>query len=310
MKCQAGRRFMNGVDIAGVVTPVQRAKPMSMVSLHSRIANIHSKQPWFVLSAANHYDLVLSDEPAISHFYSFKTKPLSDTTFAVPDGCVDILFDLDSTNPGARVCGTTLEARRAGLKSDHHYFGVRFAPGVTPDFLCVSADDLVDQELDFMGVINGAESVFEQVVQEREFAGKVRVLEAFLRGKAARRVSRLTLSAVHEICEEKGHISLSELEERTGYCKRTLQRYFNSDLGMSPKAFSRIIRCQAAIYDINHQDNVTFSDLACDLGFSDQPHFLREFKKLVSVTPVEYRQQVKHVTYLQRIRYRRPIMAQ
>jgi len=280
-----------------------------MVSVHSRIASIHSKQPWFVLSAATHYDLVLSDEPAISHFYSFKTKPCSEATFAVPDGCVDILFDLDQTRPSARVCGTTLEARGAGLKSSHHYFGVRFAPGVTPDFLCVSADDLVDQQLNFLDVIKGAGPLFAQVIQQKEFAGKVRVLEAFLRGKSARQVSRLTLNAVHEICEEKGHIYLNQLEERTGYCKRTLQRYFNNDLGMSPKAFSRIIRCQAAIYDINHQDNIAFSDLACDLGFSDQPHFLREFKKLVSATPVEYRQQVKDVAYLQRIRYRRSIMA-
>ncbi len=276
---------------------------MSIVSIHSKVASIHSKQPWFVLSAAKHYDLVLSDEPAISHFYNFKTKPLSGMTFAVPDGCVDILFDCDKTNPSARVCGTTLEARSADLKGDHDYFGVRFSLGVTPDFLNVSAGDLVDHQVGFLDAVTGAEPVFDQIVSQPEFAGKVALLGQFLRGKSARKVSQLTLKAVQSICEEKGDICLKQLEEQTGYCSRTLQRQFLSDLGMSPKAFSRIIRCQSAIYDINHRDDIAFSDLACDLGFSDQPHFLREFKKFVSATPVEYQQQVKQVTYLQRIRY-------
>ncbi|WP_236037331.1 helix-turn-helix domain-containing protein [Marinomonas vulgaris] len=48
---------------------------------------------------------------------------------------------------------------------------------------------------------------------------------------------------------------------------------------------------------------VAFSDLACDLGFSDQSHFLREFKKLVSVTPLDYLHQVKQETYVSRLRY-------
>ena len=137
---------------------------MSIVSIHNKVASIHSKQPWFVLSAAKHYDLVLSDEPAISHFYSFKTKPLSGMTIAVPDGCVDILFDCDKTNPSARVCGTTLEARSAELKGDHDYFGVRFSLGVTPDFLNVSADDLVDHQVDFLDAVTGAEPVFDHIV--------------------------------------------------------------------------------------------------------------------------------------------------
>ncbi|MGM0951905.1 MAG: helix-turn-helix domain-containing protein [Pseudomonadota bacterium] len=276
---------------------------MPIVSMRNKVAGIHSKQPWFVLSAASHYDLVTSDNPAISHFYSFKANPLNGMTFAIPDGCVDIVFDCDESNPSAKVCGTTLEARSAELKHDHLYFGVRFSLGVIPDFLDVSAAGLVDHELGFMDAASGAESVFDQVVSQPEFAGRVSVLRNFLRDKQVRRVSRLTLEVVRIICEAKGDIRVCQLEKFTGYCSRTLQRQFLRDLGMSPKAFCRIIRCQSAIYDINHRDVVAFSDLAFDLGFSDQSHFLREFKRFVSTTPVEYQHQVKQETYLQRIRY-------
>ncbi|MBB5321948.1 helix-turn-helix domain-containing protein [Marinobacter oulmenensis] len=276
---------------------------MALVSIRNRVAGIHSKQPWFVLSAADHYDLIESDTPAISHFYSFKANPLNGMTFAVPDGCVDIVFDCDDAGPSAKVCGTTLEARSAELKQDHLYFGVRFSLGMVPDFLDVSAEGLVDHELSFLDAVKGSKTVFDQVVSEREFAGRVTVLRNFLRDKNVRRVSRLSLEVVQAICEAKGDIRVHQLRELTGFCTRTLQRQFHRDLGMSPKAFSRIIRCQSAIYDINHRDSVAFSDLACDLGFSDQSHFLREFKRFVSATPLEYQQQVRQKTYLERIRY-------
>ena len=40
-----------------------------------------------------------------------------------------------------------------------------------------------------------------------------------------------------------------------------------------------------------------------DLGFADQPHFLKEFKKLVSTTPMHYQDKVKHESYLKKIEY-------
>jgi AraC-like DNA-binding protein len=72
---------------------------------------------------------------------------------------------------------------------------------------------------------------------------------------------------------------------------------------MSPKTFCRIIRCQAALDTLNTQHDVSFSDLALDLGFSDQSHFLRDFKKLVSTTPCDYQRKMTQNAYTDRINY-------
>ncbi|WP_411020101.1 helix-turn-helix domain-containing protein, partial [Salmonella sp. ZJJH21_0028] len=91
--------------------------------------------------------------------------------------------------------------------------------------------------------------------------------------KSARRPAPLTTQIVAKICQHKGNIQIQDLERYSGFSARTLQRQFRSDLGLTPKGFSRAIRCQSAIYDIHHRENIIFSDLACDLGFSDQSHF-------------------------------------
>ena len=72
---------------------------------------------------------------------------------------------------------------------------------------------------------------------------------------------------------------------------------------MSPKAFSRILRCQSALTSIHAQGDISFSDLAFNLGFSDQSHFLREFKKFVSTTPCDYQHRIAHDALFHRLRY-------
>lgn len=274
----------------------------ALAPMGNDVAAISSGQPWFVIRAAKHYNLVMSDDPTISHFYSFEADQSQGLTFAVPDGCIDIMFDCDQANPTAIVCGSTLEARSAALMHKHRYFGVRFAMGVLPDFLDASAHELVDHELNLLDLTPRFESVFTEIVGEQHFTDQVAMFRRFYAGKTPRKASGSTSEAVRVIRERKGDIRIQQLEDLTGYSSRTLQRQFQTDMGMSPKAFSRIVRCQSAIHEINRQEKVIFSELACDLGFSDQPHFLREFKKLVSTTPLDYQRRVQQSAYLTRIR--------
>lgn len=275
---------------------------MSSTATVSQYFGMHSKQPWFVLRAAKEFSILPSDDPNISHFYSFEAASTASSTLAIPDGCVDILFDCDDTSPSAYVHGTPVEAMYVDLQEGHRYIGVRFSPGVVPNFLNISAGELIDAKYDFFEVMPNAEWLFEKVVAQQSFAAQVELLSLFLSEHTIpRSSSKLTLPVVNKICQQGGNIRVKELENMTGYTSRTLQRSFKSDMGMSPKAFSRIIRCQSAVYKIHHE-RVGFSDLAFELGFSDQSHFLREFKRLVSATPLDYQNRVQQQTYVSKIR--------
>ena len=276
---------------------------MSDVLLPSSLQNIRPEQPWFVLGVARHYSVLASANPAISHFYSFDMAQTSRQTLAIPDGCVDIIFDCDADNPSARVCGTTIEARSADFIQGHHYFGVRFAPGVMPDFLDLMAEELTDQQFSFLDVIPDARLAFERIVETRQFSQQMALFNYYFTPRLIRRPSSTTPSVIQAIRQQRGNIRLEQLETLTGFTCRTLQRQFRQDTGMSPKVFSRIIRCQSALKSIHLQREMTFSDLAFDLGFSDQSHFLREFKKLVSTTPLDYQRRVAQATYEARIHY-------
>ncbi len=274
---------------------------MTDASTFQKIAGIHSKQPWFVLHAEHFFTHLTTENPLISHYYSFQSGRNDSPTIAVPDGCIDLLFDCDSIKPMAQVCGTTLEARSISFKQNNRYFGIRFVPGSFPDFIDTTASEVIDKQCNIVDVVKNADTLVEQVVSAKDFSEQVLAVKNFLGKKVARKPTQLTSQIVAKICQHKGNIQVKDLEKFSGYTARTLERQFKADIGLTPKGFSRAIRCQSAIYDINHRNNIGFSDLACDLGFTDQSHFLREFKKLVSTTPLEYQNQIKQKTYLERI---------
>lgn len=263
----------------------------------------HTEQPWFVLNAAKYYNLTMGKDSAISSYYSFEADRSNGQIIAVPDGCIDILFDCDSSRPRAEVCGSTMEARVADMEHKHRYFGVRFAQGMLPNFLDVSAAELVGQRCQLLDLVPEFEPVFAQIVEEEDFSNQVSIFQYFYAGKSPRALSSLTANAIQAIWEHKGDVRIQQLAEVTGFTTRTLQRQFQNDMGMSPKAYCRIVRCQSAIHEINNRASLAFSDLACELGYSDQPHFMREFKRLVSTTPMQYRRRVQQSEYLQRFRY-------
>lgn len=276
---------------------------MSTHSLLSNLKSIRSKQPWLVLSAAQKFSLCHSDNASISHFYSFEVSDQEESVFAIPDGCVDILFDCDSSHPSAEVYGTPLEASSIDLAAGHRYFGVRFTAGLMPDFLATSAQELVSTKQTLLDINPDTNQLFEQIINAKNFAQQVTSFEQFYDNQVARKCSATTAQVMQSIYANNGNIKIQDMEALTGYTRRTIQRLFVDDVGVTPKLFSRIVRCQSAVYNINHSDNIELSDLAFSLGFSDQSHFQKEFKKLVHATPLFYQSSVKQKNYINKIQY-------
>lgn len=276
---------------------------MQANSVINNLSHIHNKQPWLVMNAAQKFTLVNSTHPDISHFYTFEASDTKQTPVAIPDGCIDLLFDCDGDTPNAEVFGTPLEAMKIELITDHRYFGIRYQPGVMPDFLNISAEELTSNHYKLSDLISDSNQLVDKITQQSNFSIQVAGFNQFMNKKAHRQHSPVTALIIHEINKRQGNVKIKDLEEMTGFSNRTLQRKFQENMGMSPKTYSRIVRCQSAIYKINHDDKTTVLDLAFDLGFTDQPHFLKEFKKLVSTTPLHYQTKVKHESYLKKIDY-------
>jgi AraC-like DNA-binding protein len=70
--------------------------------------------------------------------------------------------------------------------------------------------------------------------------------------------------------------------------KRTLQRLFARYVGVSPKWVIQRYRLHEAAERLAAGELIHQAELALDLGYSDQAHFVRDFKSIVGVSPAAY----------------------
>lgn len=93
---------------------------------------------------------------------------------------------------------------------------------------------------------------------------------------------------VHELIMDQldSNWSLDEFSQESGLSRYHLIRSFKDHYGQSPHAYQldqRIKKAKSLL-----QQGISLSEAALQLGFSDQSHFQRNFKKRVAVTPKQY----------------------
>jgi AraC-like DNA-binding protein len=127
----------------------------------------------------------------------------------------------------------------------------------------------------------------EQDRIERDRCELVRVLRAWLRPAAARVDDRGLL--VNEACrlaeEEPGLTRAADLAARLGVSPRSLERLVRAHIGLTPKWLIECRRLQHAGTTLYGSPGTDLSALAADLGYTDYPHFFRQYQRVLGESP-------------------------
>lgn len=131
----------------------------------------------------------------------------------------------------------------------------------------------------------------EALYEASDVVGMIQVLEQFIQKKLKKRPT-LTLHPPFEAAlgymETKCIYSLQDILERTFMSQRTMERYFRTRLGLTPKRYAQICRFNAVKQILDKQPVPNWQEVVYSFGYYDQSHFIKEFKKLSGKTPVQY----------------------
>lgn len=94
--------------------------------------------------------------------------------------------------------------------------------------------------------------------------------------------------AIELILKHKGLVRIKDLTEELYITERTFERNFVSQVGLTPKQFSKIIQFQSSLHNLTQSNYNKLTDISHDSGFADQSHFIRTFKKYTGQTPSYY----------------------
>lgn len=114
------------------------------------------------------------------------------------------------------------------------------------------------------------------------------VLSARLR-PSEREACMAIANLVEEVEADASIRSAAALATRAGLGLRTLQRRFKERVGLAPKTVILRFRLIEAAERLVRGD-ASSSELAAELGYADQSHFVRAFRDLIGETPESYAQ--------------------
>jgi AraC-like DNA-binding protein len=217
----------------------------------------------------------------------------------VPDGCVEIVFNLAdpfmhvgadgslTRQPVDLLAGQMTRPTIALPSGEVDLLGVRFWPGRAGAVLRTPMWELQDQLISASSALSGAERLLADL-RELNHDRRIEHLTQALAPRCAsidRHSLRLVEGALAQISRRRGQVAIEQLARDAGVSRRHLERQFRDQVGLRAKHIARIVRIQSVLELIRLQPELTGAEVAAQCGYSDQAHLIHECRALTGTTP-------------------------
>lgn len=210
------------------------------------------------------------------------------TQRTLPYPCVNVVFDRRQTG----IFGVVSGAFETTLAEAGRVIGLRFRPGAFRAFFGKPVHLLTDKVLPVSTLLDCDDAQAEDIVlSARDDAGMVSAAETLLQRVLPPpdpEVERIH-AILQMLQQNAGLTQVRDLAERAALSERTLQQVFSEYVGVTPKWVIRRYRLHEAADQLANGATVDLAELAHALGYFDQAHFTRDFRRLVGKAPAEYR---------------------
>lgn len=223
----------------------------------------------------------------------------------LPDGAVRLVIHLGDGMPADlarkendRLGGVAIGACAAPVllrwrRGRTHSLSVALRPGAASALLGVPAGELSGVAVPLEALWgSGFAGLRERMVEEPDDGRRVALLRAALEQRLARAVLPIHPGAAQAaalFAASAGRMRPREVARAVGLGERRLQQIFGAEVGMSPKAWSRLVRLHACLRALRKGPQApAWAALAADGGFYDQAHLANEFQALCGLSPTEF----------------------
>jgi AraC-like DNA-binding protein len=187
--------------------------------------------------------------------------------------------------------GTTTISRKLGFLGRIDLMGIRFHEGGAYPVLGIPLAELRN-EIRLLDALDRQSLLYlyEQLYEADSAAMRVKLLDAWLmrRLSSGKEQSALIPVSLCMLREHGPELSIPQLARQLAVSQRHLERLFQSQVGMSPKQYTQLLRVESARLDLKRGHTPSMAYLAAELGYYDQSHFIREFSAVVGMTPYAY----------------------
>jgi AraC-like DNA-binding protein len=208
-----------------------------------------------------------------------------------PLGMPELIFFIGQTSPfqgvNAQRCivkGQYTQLQKVTFRFDFHLIIIRLKPYGLHQLLGMNASTLTDTVADgeAFEVMRAMADIFtQQPTMEKALQSVLTLLHAY----PHHAVSSETLRFL-ELLEQSSSQKVEQVIHQQGIGLRNLQRSFVREVGLSPKKYLRMMRMLQLHRALPPEPD--WMQLVSEYAFSDQSHFVKEFKQIMQHTPAQF----------------------
>lgn len=230
-----------------------------------------------------------------SSTFRVHSSTLSDASVyrIIPDGCIDIIFDMDalSATQGVFVSSWMSTYEVFYPKHSMNFFGIRMYIEAVQAILGYPIADLRGQMLleELWGYSTG--DFWEQVLDAPNIKTRIDRIEQRLQQVLytydihSRSIHPLLSASLQLMYAQRGQMDVATLAHEVHYSERTIRRIFRQELGIRPKEVLDIIRFQSVLQTMYYFPQLHMSELATFYGYYDQSHLINSFQRYYGLSP-------------------------
>ena len=173
------------------------------------------------------------------------------------------------------------------LSGSIHVFNILFQPTGLNRLIGINMSSLVNQDPAASDVLGNFALVLGDAVRmapdfDLRVAAVERWIETIMDGRAP---GDAIDHASQRMIAARGQVRIEHLVAKSGLSTSQFQRRFATQVGMTPKLFTRTIRFERALVARRHAPSRPWTDIIHELGYFDQAHFIRECHTFAGLPP-------------------------
>jgi AraC-like DNA-binding protein len=164
---------------------------------------------------------------------------------------------------------------------------VDFRPGALYRLLGIPMHELFDQGIPAHELLgNEINHLNEQLLNASDVdVARDAVEQYLLRKRNASKIALPIDRAITELMRTNGNTAIEKIASLACLSLRQFERKCRERVGMSPKAYARIVRFSKAYRLREARPELSWTTIANEAGYFDQMHMIRDFKEFAGTTP-------------------------
>lgn len=204
-----------------------------------------------------------------------------------PDGGSSLIFDFTGRNLDMATFAAHQSPQTITVTGP--LFGIKFRPTGAYQLLGIPIKELAGNTVSQAQVLVPRLMELYERIMAKTFSHQITIADQWMLARANNASNFGTLGRILTTRITSQPCSKQQLLSELGVSRRTTERLLKEQTGNTfgqLQAWSRVKRARQSIR-LGLADSLTEIGLTC--GYYDQSHFIREFRKATSFTPLEYR---------------------